>query len=412
MDATAAALRARASFITELARRLHQYGTSAHRLEGAVMRVAERLELDCQILSTPTSIVLSLRDLNQADPWAATLTQIVRLGPGSLDLGRLAKVDEIAEKVMREELPADQGRSALLDIASAQSPRLGALVIPSYGVASAAVTVLLGGDGSSIVAAGFIGLLIGALAESVGASPALGDGLEAIAALVATLATAVISAHLVPIAIDAVIVASLIVLLPGLGLTIAVTELSTSHLISGSARFAGAVASLLKLAFGVVLGHELIALAAIELRPATPVGIDPQLQIIALAMSALAFAVLFKAALDDIPLVATAVLVGYAATQIGGLLFRPDFAGFFAALIVAALANTYARWRRRPGALVRLPGIILLVPGSVGFRSLGFVFEREVEAGLSGAFSLVIILVGLVAGLLFGNLLVPPRRDL
>jgi uncharacterized membrane protein YjjB (DUF3815 family) len=52
------------------------------------------------------------------------------------------------------------------------------------------------------------------------------------------------------------------------------------------------------------------------------------------------------------------------------------------------------------------------VPGSVGFRSLNFVMERDVFLGLDTAFALLSALIALVAGLLFGNLLVPSRRNL
>ena len=37
--------------------------------------------------------------------------------------------------------------------------------------------------------------------------------------------------------------------------------------------------------------------------------------------------------------------------------------------LLSALANAYARYMHRPGSVIREPGIILLVPGSVGFRS-------------------------------------------
>ncbi|HEX5694488.1 MAG TPA: threonine/serine exporter family protein, partial [Arenimonas sp.] len=59
-----------------------------------------------------------------------------------------------------------------------------------------------------------------------------------------------------------------------------------------------------------------------------------------------------------------------------------------------------------------VPGIILLVPGSVGFRSLNFVMERDVFLGLDTAFALLSALIALVAGLLFGNLLVTSRRNI
>jgi uncharacterized membrane protein YjjB (DUF3815 family) len=90
------------------------------------------------------------------------------------------------------------------------------------------------------------------------------------------------------------------------------------------------------------------------------------------------------------------------------------FAGavFFSSLTMAALANLYGRSRGRPGALVRVPGIMLLVPGSVGFRALGFVMERDYTLGFDTLVAVLSALLALVAGLLFGSLLVPPRRYL
>ena len=49
------------------------------------------------------------------------------------------------------------------------------------------------------------------------------------------------------------IIASLIVLLPGMALTNAVNELTSQHLVSGTARFAGAVTTVLKLTVGTVI---------------------------------------------------------------------------------------------------------------------------------------------------------------
>ena len=39
-------------------------------------------------------------------------------------------------------------------------------------------------------------------------------------------------------------------------------------------------------------------------------------------------------------------------------------------------------------------------------------FERDVMLGLDTAFAVVTALIALVAGILFGNLLAPPRRNL
>ncbi|MEO7251748.1 MAG: threonine/serine exporter family protein, partial [Arenimonas sp.] len=116
-------------------------------------------------------------------------------------------------------------------------------------------------------------------------------------------------------------------------------------------------------------------------------------------------------------LVMAAVWLGYAATRLAAALPGAEnntLPGgvFFAGMVVTAAANMYGARRNRPGALIRVPGIILLVPGSLGFRSFNFVFERDVMLGLDTAFAVITALIALVAGIMFGNLLVSPRRSL
>ena len=112
------------------------------------------------------------------------------------------------------------------------------------------------------------------------------------------------------------------------------------------------------------------------------------------------------------PIAVASVALGYGCAQLGGMYVGPVFGIFFGSLVIGATSNGFARVANLPGALVREPGIILMVPGSVGFRTLSFVFERDVMLGLDTAITLVTLLVSIVAGLLFGDLLVPPRRKL
>jgi uncharacterized membrane protein YjjB (DUF3815 family) len=125
-----------------------------------------------------------------------------------------------------------------------------------------------------------------------------------------------------------------------------------------------------------------------------------------------AFAVLFGSPRRYVPVVVGAVVLGYACSRLGSAYLTPAFGVFLGGVVVGATANVFARVMGRPGALVREPGIILLVPGSVGFRTLSSVFERNVLLGIDTAITLVTLLVAIVAGLLIGDLLVPPRRKL
>jgi uncharacterized membrane protein YjjB (DUF3815 family) len=220
----------------------------------------------------------------------------------------------------------------------------------------------------------------------------------------------------VPLAIKSVVLAGLIILVPGMSLTNAVREISSGHLVSGMARMGGAMSTLLKLTFGTLAATQLCAALGITARdfalPALPAWTDYP----ALLIAAAAFAILFRAARRDWPVVIMAVVVGYLATRWGGAIFG-SLSGapvgvFLGGLLLGALANVYARFAHRPGAVIREPGILLLVPGSVGFRSVSFLLERDTTLGLDTGLLLLTLLVSLVAGLMFGDLMVSPRRSL
>ncbi len=400
-------------FVVELARRLHEYGTSAPRLEAAVNLVSQRLHLECNVLSTPTSIVMSFADLDPSAHRLAEVTQVVRLPPGEVNLKRLCIVDDIADDVIAGKMDIGEGYRLLQSI-GARQPRLitRLMRVLAYGAASASVAAILLTGWAGVATAGFIGLLIGATSLLAATRPAISAALEAISALVTTLVATMVAVWLVPLQVRSVVIASLIVMLPGIGLTTAVRELSSQHLISGSARIAGAMASLLKLSFGTVAAAQLAALFGLIPPNFPSVSIAPWTEWIAVPIAAVAMAVIFKSPLRYFPIVISSVILGYVCTRVGGTFLPVGFGVFLGGLIIGALSNAFARLAGQPGALIREPGIILLVPGSVGFRTLNFVFERDVMMGLDTAASLVAILIALVAGLLFGDLLIPPRRKL
>lgn len=403
----------RVKFICELARRLHQYGTSAPRLETALDSVSRKLGLLTQIWSNPTGILISFADAgDDADP-LAQVTQVIRLDPGETSLKRLSEVDAIAERVYTGEIGIAEGYAKLRALRSGFRPRVERVLAACQGVAAAIVVVLLKGGWAEVALSLALGGLIGALGLFTARRPQIAAGFEAIAAMLAAFLAVVFSHFVTPIAVNSVLIASVIVLLPGLALTTAVTELASQHLSSGTARLAGAGAVLLKLGFGAAAGFELAKLCGLAAGPGVPSGVlPPWAEWLALLIGSFNFALLFKAAPRDFPLVMVSSILGYLVTRYAGVVLGSEFGVFVAGLVVGLLSNLYARHFNRPGALVRVPGIIMLVPGSVGLRSLFFVFQHDVYQGLDTVFSLVVLLISLVAGLLFGNVLIAPRRSL
>jgi uncharacterized membrane protein YjjP (DUF1212 family) len=411
------AINTRIAFLTELARRLHQYGTTAPRLETAIARSAQRLGLNADVWSSPTAIIVSFADLGQGEDGVAQVTQVMRLPPGDVNLARLCEADRIADEVIDGRMGLREGFHLLRKLGAPDTVRDTVGLVASYGLCAAAVVaLLLHSAWADLITAGFIGTVIGLITVASGSRPRLAAASEAISAMVATTIAIVVSAYVVPLAVKSVILGSLIVLMPGMALTTAVREISSQHLVAGVARMAGAIATLLKLAFGTVAANQLCEAFGIYPRNYVLPPLPSWADVPSLLIGAFSFAILFRAARRDWLVVMGAVIVGYVATtwggRISGSLPGAPFGVFVGGLLLGALSNIYARYAKQPGAVVREPGIILLVPGSVSFRSVSYLLDRDTSLGMDTGLLVVTLLVSLVAGLLFGDLLVAPRRSL
>ncbi|KRG69634.1 threonine/serine ThrE exporter family protein [Pseudoxanthomonas dokdonensis] len=402
----------RVGFVSEMASRLHRYGTTAQRMESTVIALSQRLGVDCEPWSSPTGIILSFNDPTR--PLGATdTTRVLRLGLGETDLNKLSETDRIAEDVVAGKMSVADGHSALrkLDTPASGGRRL--LELLASGLASAAVAALWRLPWLDIATAGIIGLLIGLLFLFIERRPQMKEAGDAIAALVASGVTLLVANFVAPLNLNTVIIASLIVLLPGMALTNSVNELTSQHLVSGIARFAGAMATILKLTVGSVLAVTLAQLLGLypEVRALRP---QPDwVEWTALVLAAYAFAVLFRAHRRDYVWVITASIIGYVISRSAGAAWGSPAGIFLSALVVTAGGNAFARWANRPGAIIRVPGILMLVPGSASLRGLmSLVQQQDMGVGQSALLGVMNIVMALIAGLLFGNLLVSARKNL
>jgi uncharacterized membrane protein YjjP (DUF1212 family) len=408
--AASAPIEQRLALMASLARELHEAGTTAPRLEAALVGVATKLGLTAQVFSAPTVIMLSIRDA-EAAAGTPVHSELLRVEPNEVNLARLCAVDDIAERLMRGELSPLDAHEAL---ARARVPGsrgwTWAQTVLGFPLASTAISGLLNAQAAGIAASAIIGLAIGLLALMAERHPRVAENLSVLAAFIAAFGAAAFSALVTPIAFKVVLVTSLIVLLPGLGLTLAMGELGMRHLIAGSARLAGGLVTLIELAFGALAGTKAAELIGWVAQAPVEVAAPTWLAWVTLPLAGLAFALLFRARLKDWPIVFVAAMLAYGVSQLSGRWLGPELGLFISALFVTVSANAFARCFNQPGALVRVPGLILLVPGTVGFRSLNFFFERDVFLGLDAAFSLIVLLAALAAGMLLGNGLLPARR--
>ncbi|MET0716982.1 MAG: threonine/serine exporter family protein [Pseudoxanthomonas sp.] len=402
----------RIAFVCETAARLHTYGTTAQRLEGAVVALSTRLGLDCEPWSNPTGLILSFSDPSRP-LGASDTTRVIRLAPGENDLYKLGESDRIAEAVAAGSMSIAQGHTALRALDRKVGVRGRAIQLFAFALASGAVAGLWRLPWLDIATATLIGALIGLQSQLNERRPRLKEASDAVSALMAGIVAVLVSNYIQPLNLNSVIIASLVVLLPGMTLTNAVNELTSQHLVSGTARFAGAIATILKLTVGTLIALTLAQLLGMypEVRALRP---QPEwVEWTSLVLVAYAFAVLFKAHRRDYGWVMAAAICGYLISRYAGQAWGTQVGIFLSALVLTAAGNAFARWANKPGAIIRVPGIIMLVPGSNSLRGvLSLVQQQDLAVGNSALMTVINIVMALVAGLLFGNLLLPARKNL
>ncbi len=397
--------------VIRLGRALHAYGTSSHRLEMALGRVAARLGLAGQFFSTPTAIFASFGE------GETSRTVLVRAEPGGVDLEKLSRLEEVLGDVLAGRVePAEAARR--IDAVVAAPGRYGRVQTTlASALASGAAARFFGGGLREIAAAAGIGLAIGVLAMLVDGRPNASRLFEPVSAFFATAAATSLAVltqdtPFGPIAAYIVALAGMIVLVPGLTLTIALSELGARHLVAGSARLAGAIVTFMLIGFGVALGQRTAEGLLRKAPEVAPLALPVWTELPALAVSALGLMVLFRARPRDYVWVLAGAALALFGSRFGSELLGPELGAFVGAFLLGLGSNLFRRLFDRPAAIPQVPGLMLLVPGSLGFRSVSALLEQDVLSGIQAAFTMTLVAVSLVTGLLISNVLTAPRRSL
>ena len=392
-----AAISRATGFLMKLARALHTYGMPSHRLEVALAQVSERMGMESQFLVTPTGIHASI------GPPGAAQTRLLRLEPGRINLEKQSQLHHLIGDVCAKRVTLEQAVETLdsLNLGSRGPGRLA--TVAAFGLASATTAVFFDGGRVEVVTAAAIGLLIGLLAQAASRSRRFTMVMPAVAGLTAVLVTTLLQTALGPMAPFIPTVAGLIILIPALNLTIAVNELAHGHLLSGTARFGGVLMTFLQIGFGVALGNKIAAWlhpAAGSLPDSLPLWALP----LTLLVSALAMTVLFRARARDLPYLALAATVSFTTSRLASLALGPELGVLLGAWLLGVVGHLLGRWRNEPSALAIIPGMLLLLPGGLGFRSLSSLLAADVVSGIEAGFTMLLIALSLVTGLMLASI--------
>ncbi len=389
-------------FVLRLTKALHMYGTPSFDLERTVNAVAKKLGFGLECFSLPTMITLSLYESG------AHSTYVIRVLPGDINLEKLTLTQDIADRVLYGELNAAQAARELQCVTESPA-HWGALpTVISFGLVSAGVARVFGGDWAEVVSGTIIGLIVGLLAVLTGGHRILSHLFPTIASAIAAFSSYLLAQFLGHDAVYVTLVSGLIVLLPGLMIMIGLAELATQNLVAGTARLAGAAILFVQMGFGVALGDQLGAMlvgdvhyTAIKLLPAWT-------EWVAILCAGVGFVVLFQSRVQDALWIVLAGLIAYASARFGTRTFGPAMGAFIGAFTIGGASHIFRFFTHRPNQLMLVPGIILLVPGSMGFKSLTALLDQNVVAGLDTVFQMLLVGISLVIGLLMSSIFILP----
>ncbi|MDA7978465.1 MAG: threonine/serine exporter family protein [Pirellulales bacterium] len=389
--------------VIELARMLHTSGTPAHELEERMQNVSRILGAPAKFFSTPTSLFVSFDCFERN-------TALIRVTPGSVNLAKLSQLHELQSQIENDELPPAKVWSQLQAI-ERMPPRYGAVTtLASFCLIGGGAAVFFGGHAMEILFSGLISLMVGLVVQFCSTRSQTQHLIDLAAAFLTTVLVHLAGWVAPTLSLDVTMISSLIILLPGLGITVAINELATQNLASGTARMAGAMTTFISMGFGVVMGRGLMLWLLTE--PAE-VALSPlpwEWIAGATIVCSFAFVVLFQAQAKDLVWILLAAMISYGGARLGGVVFGSEAAAWTGSFLLGIASNLFARYLDRPAAVMQVPGMILLVPGSVGFVSLFALLDHDIQNGIGTAFSMALVAVSIVAGLLMANALVPTRR--
>ncbi|NVK23511.1 MAG: threonine/serine exporter family protein [Gammaproteobacteria bacterium] len=397
-------------FIVKLGKMLHKYGTPVYRLEAHLMEVANELDLRSSYIISPTSMTFILWTEGHEDEY----THAARVQPGDLDLGSLSRTDDVVKSVLANELTVEEASLRLDEIDTMANPYGKISTGLSFVMASSAFVMLMRANWIDVVASGAIGLVVYIFVLWSQRSKGVLNMLEPLVALVAAFIACGISAKISPsLNIHTVILSSIIVFIPGLALTIGLAELSARHLVSGTAKVMDALMLLFKLYFGAYLG---IALGTAVFGEAELVHYQPLPKWtvwLAITVLCASLNIAFRMRTRHIVWAMICGYLAYAASSLGAAYFDYGIGAFIGAFVVGIYGNVFTRVALAPAVIVTMHGLLVLVPGSKTFISLNtYVTGRGFELGEIAGQQSVVILMSIVAGLVFANSALPPKKSL
>ena len=386
-----------AAFLRDLGRALHVSGAPAHDLERDLMQIGERLGARVEGFAVLTFLALTISADGQS-----RRVEMLRLPPYDFNMARLIELQALCREI---DSPArlDAYAARLAEIMARPAPWSGWRFAAMGFLLSGPVALLLRGGWVEMLCGGLIGMLFVAGALGFARVPRLAPAVPVILCALAALlayALALVLPQQLPF-ISAV--AGIVFLLPGFMLTVAMSELATQNYLAGTGRLAGAFILLFLMGVGLAIGTQAASAWFPMLAPVAPPAVPGWVIWPAIAALGISLLAVLQAPWSAVHVSVGACLLAWAVFSVLDDRVGNIVAAFAAALAVASAGQIYQQASGRPAALVQIPGLITLVPGSMGFRGIHALMQQDNVSGIQLVTEMLLTGAVLAVGLLLAD---------
>ncbi|ORX91252.1 DUF1212-domain-containing protein [Basidiobolus meristosporus CBS 931.73] len=392
----------RQDYLILLSKAMVVFGSPAHRLEDNMSRASTALNVQSSFAFLPGVIMISYGD----EQTHTSETHIIKVDRG-YNMFKLDQVNKISKCVIYGYIRVEDAYESLEKVMESDDLYPWWCDIMVFGVSSFLIApVAFQGGWMEAIVSGILGTAIGVLHEF---SKKLFNYANVFEISAAVLTSLVATGFRHKVCYQSVIMASVSMLLPGLGLTTAVMELAARNLISGVVRLVYSLVVAFMLGFGLSFGSQLWR--ALDSDTSDGMECLPPLsehwRLVLLPILSTFYSITLQAHPRQWPLMVALSAIAFNISRYSSQILEPTASAAFSSFSLGLIGNIYSRITHEPGFSATLCGIMLLVPGSIGVRAVYEAFDPDGN-GMGLAFEMIVIALSISVGLFVSTLLVYP----
>lgn len=394
-------------FVMRLANMAYSYGVSVTRLDEYLMQLIADLGLKGECIISPPHINFVFTTPDQSDQYI----KFVRLPPVDYNLTKLSLLGELLDNITTGNQHLSDALNSLDAIHNTSTKHNHLLFGSGYAMCGAGIAVLLSASWEDVLVSALFSIVVYAITVVAQRLEWVGSRLNLLSSLTISIIAntyAILSPGSNPYIVT---ICAVVVLIPGLILTLAMDELINKNIISGIGRLIDGVLITAALFIGSAVGTSIVrSFRRIPVPALTDINSELVMWI-SVAVLMLGLGIVFQVRRRDMVLVIVAGIITYSGVIIGQQLGAWQ-GTFFGALTLGFYASLFTRRWKRPTSIVVLPGLMILVPGIAAYFGVASLQEVGIMSGLPAMWSVFVQIAALIAGFYMASSFTPHKASL